>query len=100
MMLPAVGWLASIVIDILCHLDCIDGIVIFDEDTPFDLIKIIQPNTLVKGGDYDPACTDPTNKKYIVGSDIVKNKGGKIKVIQFVEGFSTTSLVDRIRNSE
>ncbi|MCB9361740.1 MAG: adenylyltransferase/cytidyltransferase family protein [Flavobacteriales bacterium] len=75
------------------------AVVLFDNDTPFDLINAIQPNVLIKGGDYDPKCTDKTNKKYIVGSDVVLANGGAVEVIQFVPGYSTSKIEDKIRSS-
>lgn len=82
---------------LLAALGFIDAIVLFDEDTPYNIINAIQPNVITKGGDYDPEETDKTNKKYIVGSDIVKAKGGKVEMIEFVAGYSTTSLINKIR---
>lgn len=73
----------------------VDAVVIFDESTPFELIKEIQPDVLFKGGDYDQTITDPSNKKYIVGSDIVKAKGGTVMTIPFVDGYSTTSIIEK-----
>jgi D-beta-D-heptose 7-phosphate kinase/D-beta-D-heptose 1-phosphate adenosyltransferase len=77
----------------------IDAVIIFNEDTPIELIKNIQPNVLVKGGDYNPSAIkgDP---KYIVGSDIVLESSGKIEVIPFLTGYSTTNLLKKIRNSD
>ncbi len=67
----------------------VDAICLFDEDTPKELIEIIKPDVLTKGGDY-------TIDK-IVGADFVLNNGGKVEVISFVEGYSTTSIIDRIK---
>lgn len=85
---------------IIAALNFVDAVVIFDEDTPYDLISKVQPDVLVKGGDYDANITDSLNKKYIVGSDIVQNNGGKVEVIQFVEGYSTSKIEDKIRGSQ
>lgn len=76
----------------------IDAVIIFDEDTPIELIKNIRPDVLVKGGDYSPSATKG-EAKYIVGSDLVIENGGKIDVIPFLPGYSTTSLLKKIRNS-
>jgi len=76
----------------------IDAIILFDSDTPYPLIKKIKPDVLVKGGDYDPKAKEG-EKKYIVGSDIVLAAGGKVDVIPFLSGYSTTSLIQKIRNS-
>lgn len=84
---------------IIAALDFVDAVVIFDEDTPFDLIYNIKPNVLVKGGDYNANCSDKTDKKYIVGSDVVKSSGGKVEVIQFVEGYSTSKIEDKIKKA-
>lgn len=81
---------------ILEALRFVDAVVIFDEDTPLNLIKILQPDILVKGGDYNPNCTDPKDKTFIVGSDWVKNKGGKVVALPFLPGHSTTLLEQRI----
>ncbi len=84
---------------ILAALHFVDAVIIFSEDTPYELINIINPNVLVKGGDYDANCTDKTDKKYIVGADIVKANGGKVEVIQFVEGYSTSKIEEKIKNT-
>lgn len=74
---------------ILSSIQFIEAICIFDEATPYDLIKAIQPDVLVKGGDWKE--TD------IVGADIVKAKGGTVMSIPFVEGYSTTSIEAKIK---
>jgi rfaE bifunctional protein nucleotidyltransferase chain/domain len=83
---------------ILAALECVDHIVLFDKDTPYELIKLIQPDVLVKGADYDANETDKSSKKYIVGSDIVRAKGGQISTIDLSEGFSTTGLIHKLKN--
>lgn len=70
---------------LLAALACVDFVVIFDEDTPYDLIKAIKPDVLVKGGDYD--------NKEVVGSDIVK----EVQLISFVDGKSTTGIIKSIQ---
>ena len=82
---------------LIAALDFVAAVVVFDDDTPFDLINKIQPNVLIKGGDYDPKCTDKADKKYIVGSDVVINNGGAVEVIQFVPGYSTSKIEEKIR---
>ena len=72
-------------------LQFIDLVVFFDEDTPYELIKTLQPDILVKGSDY--------KAEDIVGYDIVKAKGGQVITIDFVEGFSSSSIVEKIKNS-
>jgi rfaE bifunctional protein nucleotidyltransferase chain/domain len=68
---------------------CVDAVCLFDEDTPEQLIHLLQPNVLVKGGDY----TIDT----IVGAPFVIAQGGSVEVIPFVEGYSTTSIIGRIK---
>jgi D-glycero-beta-D-manno-heptose 1-phosphate adenylyltransferase len=82
---------------VLASLSFVDAVVLFDEDTPLRLIQELQPDVLVKGGDYDPEESNPGSKKYIVGSEIVRSKGGKVETISFVPGYSTTSTLTRIR---
>jgi D-glycero-beta-D-manno-heptose 1-phosphate adenylyltransferase len=81
---------------ILASLQFVDAVVIFDEDTPINCIQAILPHVLVKGGDYDAQCYDPNNKKYIVGSEVVRNNGGSVQVLQFLPGHSTTLLEQKI----
>ena len=78
---------------VLASLGFVDGIVFFDEDTPLDVIEALQPDILVKGADYDPEESDPSSKKYIVGSKEVKSYGGSVQVIDLVAGFSTTEII-------
>jgi rfaE bifunctional protein nucleotidyltransferase chain/domain len=82
---------------VLEALRAVDGVVIFKEETPLALIESIQPDVLVKGGDYDPNQTDPSNKQYMVGSKEVRSWGGSVQVIDFVPGFSTTSVVNKLK---
>lgn len=84
---------------LIAALTYVDAVVLFDKDTPFTLINEIVPNVLIKGGDYDPNCTDKTDKKYIVGADVVKNNGGAVQVIQFVPGYSTSKIEEKIKRS-
>ena len=73
---------------LLSALQFVDVVVFFDEDTPYELIKQVQPDILVKGNDYKP--------EEIVGYDIVTAKGGKVLTIDLVEGFSTTNIISRM----
>jgi D-glycero-beta-D-manno-heptose 1-phosphate adenylyltransferase len=82
---------------VLSGLGFIDLVVLFDNDTPLELIEDLKPDVLVKGADYDPNETDPKSKKYIVGSDIVKQYGGKVEAISLVDGFSTTGIINRMK---
>ncbi len=83
---------------IIAALEFVDYVVLFNEDTPYELIKTLQPDILVKGADYDPNETDPKSKKYIVGSDVVKARGGKTVTIDLTEGFSTTGLISKLKS--
>lgn len=82
---------------VLAGLGFVDLIVFFCEQTPLDIIKELLPDVLVKGADYDPEEKDPNSKKYIVGSDVVRANGGEVKVIDLVDGFSTTSILSKIK---
>jgi bifunctional ADP-heptose synthase (sugar kinase/adenylyltransferase) len=83
---------------LLAALAFVDLVVIFDQDTPYETIRTLQPNVLVKGADYDPEERNPSSKKYIVGSDILREKGGTVHVVQLVEGFSTTGIANKLKN--
>ncbi len=74
---------------VLASLACVDAVTLFDEDTPLALISVLLPDVLVKGGDY--AADD------VVGRREVEAAGGRLEIIPFVEGYSTTALVQRIR---
>jgi rfaE bifunctional protein nucleotidyltransferase chain/domain len=82
---------------VLAALFFVDYIVEFNEDTPLQLIESIRPDILVKGGDYDPCETNPTHKKYIVGKSLVEKSGGKVEVINLVDGFSTTQIINKFK---
>lgn len=75
---------------VLAALEFIDAVVFFEEDTPYNLIKFVQPDVLVKGNDY--------KVEDIVGYDIVINKGGKVETIELVEGFSTTKTIEKMKD--
>jgi len=76
---------------VLDNLIAVDYVCIFDQDTPYELIQIVQPDVLVKGGDW---AVDE-----IVGSDIVLDRGGEVRSLQFIEGKSTTDIIEKIKNS-
>ena len=76
---------------ILASLQFVDAVILFDEETPYELIKFVQPDVLVKGSDYKP--------EEIVGYDIVKAKNGKVVTIDFLEGYSTTAIEKKIKNT-
>ena len=77
---------------ILANIKPVDYVVIFNEDTPYNLIKEVNPDFLVKGGDYDG--------KDVVGKDIVEPSGGKVVLIDFVKGKSTSSIIKRIKEEQ
>lgn len=83
---------------IMASFHFVNAVIIFDEDTPIELIKAIKPSVLVKGADYDANETNKESKKYIVGSDVVKANKGEVKTIEFLEGFSTTAIEQKIKN--
>lgn len=74
---------------VLSALYTISYIVIFEDDTPYKLIKHIKPDILVKGGDWEP--------KDIVGSDIVNSYNGEVKSLSFIEGKSTTDIINKLK---
>jgi len=74
---------------VLSRLEAVDMVCIFDQDTPFELIKKVRPDVLVKGGDY--------KLDEIVGRDLVEADGGKVITIPLVEGRSTSTLIEKIR---
>ena len=74
---------------VISALKSVDAVVLFDESTPISLIEAIKPDTLVKGGDY--------SIDQIVGADIVIANGGQVKTLQFVEGYSTTAIEQKIQ---
>jgi D-glycero-beta-D-manno-heptose 1-phosphate adenylyltransferase len=76
---------------IIASLFFVDAVVLFNEDTPLELIKAIKPEVLVKGGDY----TENT----VVGNDVVKEIGGKTVIIDFLEGYSTSAIERKIIGS-
>ena len=79
--------------DVLEALKCVDLAIVFNEDTPLGLILQIEPNFIVKGGDYDASERDINAKKYIVGSNECHSWSGEVVAIPLVDGFSTTGIV-------
>ncbi len=73
---------------VLASLSFVDAVVLFDDDTPYNLIKTLRPDVLVKGADYQPEA--------IVGYDIVTSYGGTVTTIPLVKGYSTTNFIDRL----
>ena len=74
---------------LIAAMEMVDCVVLFDEPDPYKIIAALRPNVLAKGGDWS---TDQ-----IVGSDIVEQDGGKVAVIPYLKGFSTTEIIKRIR---
>ena len=78
--------------EVLAALEAVDLVVIFEEDTPIELITRIRPSVLVKGGDY--------TRDQVVGHEVVETNGGEVLLVDILEGFSTTSLVKRAREGK
>jgi D-beta-D-heptose 7-phosphate kinase/D-beta-D-heptose 1-phosphate adenosyltransferase len=76
---------------ILAALNCIDFVVVFDEDTPLEMISALRPDVLVKGGNYTP--------EEVVGRELVESCGGRVELINFVDGKSTTNIINKILES-
>jgi len=72
---------------LLSALFFIDAVVLFSDETPYELISLLHPDILVKGGDY--------SEEQIAGADIVRQNGGKVVILPLVEGYSTTSLIEK-----
>ena len=77
--------------EVIAALAAVDYVTLFGEDTPYALIAAVQPDVLVKGADWAA--------DQVVGRDVVEARGGRVILIPVVEGFSTTSLVERLRKS-
>ncbi|PWH85476.1 D-glycero-beta-D-manno-heptose 1-phosphate adenylyltransferase [Brumimicrobium oceani] len=82
---------------IIASLQVVDLVVVFDNDTPKELINFIQPSVLVKGADYNADSTDESDPKYIVGANEIKALGGKVATISLEEGFSTTGIIAKLK---
>ncbi|SIQ66264.1 D-glycero-beta-D-manno-heptose 1-phosphate adenylyltransferase [Pontibacter lucknowensis] len=77
---------------VMASLLFVDAVVFFDENTPLELIKALQPDILVKGDDY--------TIENIVGQDVVTARGGEVKTVPLVKGYSTTNIVRKIENQQ
>ncbi len=75
--------------EVIAALEVVDYVTLFDQDTPRELIAYLSPDVLVKGGDWEI--------EKIVGADLVRSQGGKVKVIPYASGYSTTELIRRLR---
>lgn len=73
---------------VLAALECVDHVVVFDEDTPLELIRKVRPDVLVKGGDW--------SVDKIVGRDLVEARGGRVLSLPLLPGHSTTAIIERI----
>lgn len=73
----------------LAALEFVDYVVLFDQNTPYELINVVQPDVLVKGKDY--------KAEDVVGYDVVTARGGYVKTIDLLEGFSTTGIIEKLR---
>lgn len=76
---------------VVAALESVDYVTVFTDDTPYELIKAIVPDVLIKGADW--------KGKLVVGSDVVKAGGGKVEFIKFVDHFSTTKIIENVRRS-
>ena len=74
---------------VLAGLAAVDAVVIFDEDTPLELVTALRPDVIVKGGDYAPDT--------VVGAELVRARGGRVVIIPLTPGQSTTSIIQRLR---
>jgi D-beta-D-heptose 7-phosphate kinase/D-beta-D-heptose 1-phosphate adenosyltransferase len=77
---------------VLSAFECVDAVVIFENDTPYELVKKITPDVMVKGDDY--------TEDMIAGADIVKQNGGKVVLVPLVDGKSTTEILNRGKANE
>jgi rfaE bifunctional protein nucleotidyltransferase chain/domain len=75
--------------ELVAAMEMVDYVALFDEPDPYKMIAAIRPNVLVKGGDW--------GAEEVVGADIVQRDGGKVAVIPYLKGFSTTEIIERIR---
>ena len=74
---------------VLAALEAVDAVVVFDEDTPLQLVRHLRPSTIVKGGDYAPEA--------VVGADDVRADGGDVVIVPLTPGQSTTSIIEKLR---
>jgi rfaE bifunctional protein nucleotidyltransferase chain/domain len=77
--------------EVIAALESVDYVTWFDEDTPLELIRLLLPDVLVKGGDWKPS--------QMIGADVVLAKGGKVRSLKYVQGRSTTEIIRRARGS-
>jgi len=77
-------------VELIAAMEMVDYVVLFDESDPYQIIAAIKPTVLAKGGDW--------SAEKIIGADIVAQNGGRVAVISYLPGFSTTEIIERIRN--
>ncbi len=75
---------------VLAALEAVDAVTLFEQDTPLQLVQLLKPDVIVKGGDYSPDT--------VVGADDVRARGGEVVIIPLTPGHSTTSTIDRLRD--
>ena len=75
--------------EVLAALACVDAAVVFDEDTPHEIVEALEPDVLVKGADWAPGT--------IVGANTVEARGGRVVRVPVIEGYSTTDLIEKVR---
>jgi bifunctional ADP-heptose synthase (sugar kinase/adenylyltransferase) len=80
---------------VIAAIGCVDLVVQFSEATPLETINLLLPDVLIKGADYNADETDSSHPKYIVGSDVIRANGGTVATIDFVDGYSTTSILKK-----
>ena len=78
--------------ELLSAMEMVDFVTLFNEPNPHDLISAVRPDVLVKGGDW--------NAEKIIGADVVEETGGRVVVVPYIKGFSTTEIIERIKNSD
>ena len=74
---------------VLGALECVDAVVLFEEDTPLELVRLLEPDVIVKGGDYSP--------ETVVGAREVRARGGEVVIVPLTPGQSTTSIIEKLR---
>lgn len=76
---------------VIAALEMVDAVVLFEQDTPLELIQLIQPDVLVKGGDYSQAT--------VIGASEVRARGGSVVIVPLTPGHSTTAIVEKLRGA-
>lgn len=74
---------------VLAALEAVDAVTLFEQDTPLELVQLLQPDVIAKGGDYSPDS--------VVGANVVRSRGGDVVIIPLTPGHSTTSTIERLR---